>query len=109
VYALGLVDTPEAVAAIIAGSSRFEAERHIVSYALRRSEKAILAMLSVDQPTQVIQTGIQAVRRGGIVAARGVLADLAGTHPDMGLRAKAQEALTELPLPTDARSSNQNQ
>lgn len=103
IYALGLVGTHAAVAAIVDSAGRYEND-HIVRYALKQCQPAIIQMLTVDQPTDIVEAGIQAARRGGIAAAAQSLSLLRDTHPDTAIRQKAKDTLVALPSVSDVDS-----
>jgi hypothetical protein len=103
VYALGMVGTQEAVAAIMDVVGGYDNE-HIVRYALRNSQEVILKMLAVGQTPKMVATGIQAARRGGIRTAIQPLTILRDTHSEASIRSDANDAIAVLSAADDINS-----
>lgn len=106
IYALGLVRTLDAVEAIVEASKRSGSE-HIIRFALKNSQRVVLQMLAMDQPTNVVESGIQAARLAEVSAARPLLSILSNSYPEPEIRKMAQETIAVLPAFTELESTQQ--
>lgn len=108
VYALGLINSEEAVKAIVSVYGRFN-NRDIGNYALESNQKTILSMLDVNKPNETIVTGITAANLAKLPCATDNLQALITYGPTQEIRNKAQVALNEInATPKSAFPSNSN-
>jgi hypothetical protein len=94
-YALGIIGNTDAIVALVSVFGRHGNER-IGGAALRKNQRTMMLMLDPDQPADLIETGLAAVRLSTVQGVKKNLQKLTTSGPTEEIRFKAAEIIKEL-------------